>query len=208
MTAKNSILSIINTITLGLLLFYFVFSLLGKEECTIVYVDNAMLFTDFNMSKDLGAIHQKALQDQKKLVDSIAGVLQESKKDNEAENLHSQFVFENNKLKEMNDYLSLLDTEVGATNIGMSAIMVQKYIANMLNPETWVDMRRMDYSAAIYPGLKRPINVNLDIFPGSNEWIQGMMYERNEEDRNYINMPTNDPLIRLKTPLWWNTSEQ
>ena len=90
----------------------------------------------------------------------------------------------------------------------MSAIMVQKYIANMLNPETWVDMRRMDYSAAIYPGLKRPVNVNLDIFPGSNEWIQGMMYERNEEDRNYINMPTNDPLIRLKTPLWWNTSEQ
>ena len=109
---------------------------------------------------------------------------------------------------EMNDYLSLLDNEVGATNIGMSAIMVQKYIANMLNPETWVDMRRMDYSAAIYPGLKRPVNVNLDIFPGSNEWIQGMMYERNEEDRNYINMPTNDPLIRLKTPLWWNTSEQ
>ena len=108
---------------------------------------------------------------------------------------------------EMTAYLSLLDTEVGATNIGMSAIMVQKYIANMLNPETWVDMRRMDYSAAIYPGLQRPVNVNLDIFPGNNDWIQGMMYERNEEDRNYINMPTNDPLIRLKTPLWWNTAE-
>lgn len=108
---------------------------------------------------------------------------------------------------EITAYLSLLDTEVGATNIDLSAIMTQKYIANMLNPETWVDMRRMDYSADIYPGLQRPVNVNLDIFPGSSEWIQGMMYEYNEEDRNYVNMPNNDPLIRLKTPLWWNTSD-
>ncbi|MBJ7882382.1 SusD/RagB family nutrient-binding outer membrane lipoprotein [Gelidibacter salicanalis] len=104
-------------------------------------------------------------------------------------------------------YLSLLDTEVGAANIDLSTIMTQKYIANVLNPETWVDMRRMDYSADIYPGLQRPVNVNLDIFPGDAEWIQAMMYEYNEEDRNYVNMPTNDPLIRLKTPLWWNTPE-
>ncbi len=108
---------------------------------------------------------------------------------------------------EMTAYLTLLDMEIGPVKINLSAIMTQKYIANMLNPETWVDMRRMDYSADIYPGLKRPVNVNLDIFPGSDEWIQGMMYEYNEEDRNYINMPTNDPLVRLKTPLWWNTSD-
>ncbi|WP_299396995.1 SusD/RagB family nutrient-binding outer membrane lipoprotein [uncultured Gelidibacter sp.] len=104
-------------------------------------------------------------------------------------------------------YMLLLDTEIGATKINLSAIMTQKYIANMLNPETWVDMRRMDYSSDIYPGLKRPVNVNLDIFPNNDEWIQAMMYEYNEEDRNYVNMPTNDPLIRLKTPVWWNTPE-
>lgn len=103
-------------------------------------------------------------------------------------------------------YLALLDAQVGASKISLSHIMVQKYIANVLNPETWVDMRRMDYSAAIYPGLQRPANVNLDIFPGDNDWIQAMMYEYNEEDRNYINMPNNDPYIRLTTPLWWNTS--
>ncbi|WP_299524598.1 SusD/RagB family nutrient-binding outer membrane lipoprotein [uncultured Lutibacter sp.] len=101
-------------------------------------------------------------------------------------------------------YLALLDTEVGANNISLSHIMVQKYIANVLNPETWVDMRRMDYSSDIYHGLQRPENVNLDIFPGDNDWIRAMCYEYNEEDRNYENMPNNDPYVRLTTRVWWN----
>lgn len=104
-------------------------------------------------------------------------------------------------------YLQLIDEEVGASNISLSNIMTQKYIANVLNPETWVDMRRMDYSSSIYHGLQRPENVNLDIFPGENDWIQAMMYEYNEEDRNYVNMPDNNPFIRLTTPVWWNKSE-
>lgn len=101
-------------------------------------------------------------------------------------------------------YLALLDLHIGNSNISLSHIMVQKYISNMLNPETWVDMRRMDYSADIYPGLQRPANVNLDIFPDNNDWIQAMVYEYNEEDRNYENMPDNDPYVRLTTPVWWN----
>lgn len=108
---------------------------------------------------------------------------------------------------EITSYMDEVDNQIGSDNLSLSHIMVQKYIANMLNPETWVDMRRMDYSAEIYPGLQRPDNVNLDIFPGDNDWIQAMMYEYNEEDRNYINMPDNNPYIRLTTPLWWNTEE-
>ncbi|WP_111710017.1 SusD/RagB family nutrient-binding outer membrane lipoprotein [Lutibacter citreus] len=104
-------------------------------------------------------------------------------------------------------YLNLLDTEIGEDNLSLSHIMVQKYIANVLNPETWVDMRRMDYSSNIYKGLQRPENVNLDIFPNDNDWIQAMCYEYNEEDRNYENMPNNDPYVRLTTPLWWNTAD-
>lgn len=109
--------------------------------------------------------------------------------------------------EEINGYLTKLDEEVGSTNISLSHIFVQKYIANMLNPETWVDMRRADYSSDIYPGLERPVNVNLDIFPNDDDWIQAMMYEYNEEDRNYENMPDNNPYIRLTTPVWWNTEE-
>lgn len=108
---------------------------------------------------------------------------------------------------EINNYLQEIDQKIGLENFGLSQIMVQKYIANMLNPETWVDMRRMDYSADIYPGLRRPENVNLAIFPNEDDWIQAMVYEYNEEDRNYENMPSNDPYVRLTTPLWWNVEE-
>lgn len=108
---------------------------------------------------------------------------------------------------EITSYLQEIDQKIGVENFGLSEIMVQKYIANMLNPETWVDMRRMDYSSDIYPGLIRPENVNLAIFPNEDDWIQAMVYEYNEEDRNYENMPTNDPYVRLTTPVWWNVEE-
>lgn len=107
--------------------------------------------------------------------------------------------------EKITEYLNAIEENVGVENFGLSEIMVQKYIANVLNPETWVDMRRMDYSSDIYPGLSRPENVNLTLFPNEDDWLQAMMYEYNEEDRNYENMPTNDPYIRLTTPLWWNT---
>lgn len=109
--------------------------------------------------------------------------------------------------EEITSYMSTIDSKIGEQNLGLSDIMVQKYIADMLNPETWVDMRRMDYSSDIYPGLQRPENVNLDIFPNDNDWIMAMMYEYNEEDRNYVNMPDNDPAIRLTTPVWWDVAE-
>ena len=105
---------------------------------------------------------------------------------------------------EITTYLNTIDSEIGESNFDLSHLMVQKYIALMLDAETWVDMRRMGYSSEIYPGLKRPYNVNLNIFPNDDDWIQAMMYEYNEQDRNYENMPNNDPFVRLTTPVWWN----
>ncbi|WP_417884589.1 SusD/RagB family nutrient-binding outer membrane lipoprotein [Zunongwangia sp.] len=107
--------------------------------------------------------------------------------------------------EEISTYITKIDEEIGQENFGLTQIFVQKYIANMLNPETWVDFRRMDYSSAIYPGLERPDNVNVSIFPNEDDWIRAMMYESNEEARNYKNMPNNNPAIRLTTPLWWDT---
>lgn len=87
---------------------------------------------------------------------------------------------------------------------GLSHIMRQKYITQVFNPETWVDLRRMDYSQDIYgPSLNRPINLNPLFGPG--EWIRGMIYEGNEEVRNGANVGDNSPALRLKTPLWWDT---
>lgn len=90
---------------------------------------------------------------------------------------------------------------------GLSHIMRQKYIALCLNPETWVDMRRMDYSNAIYgPSLTRPINLNTVIFDqdNPNQWIQAMVYETNEQNRNPAAVGDNSERYRLLTPLWWN----
>jgi hypothetical protein len=90
---------------------------------------------------------------------------------------------------------------------GLSHIMRQKYITLCLNPETWVDMRRSDFSQAIYgPSLKRPLNLNTVIFDinNDNQWIRGMVYETNEQTRNPDNVGDNSEKYRLLTPLWWD----
>ncbi len=90
---------------------------------------------------------------------------------------------------------------------GLSHIMRQKYITQCLNPETWVDMRRMDYSTTIYgPSLRRPANINTVIFdPGNaNQWIRGMVYETNEQNRNPKAVGDNSERYRLLTPVWWD----
>lgn len=123
------------------------------------------------------------------------------------EGVEADFDKLNISAEETSDYLETIDEEIGAAKFGLSELFVQKYIANMLNPETWVDFRRVDYSEDIFPGLKRPKNVNISLFPGENDWLRAMMYEYNEEDRNIENMPDNDPLARLTTPVWWDTAE-
>ncbi|GET32546.1 hypothetical protein PbJCM13498_14090 [Prolixibacter bellariivorans] len=104
------------------------------------------------------------------------------------------------------DALTTADfTSGGDITSGLSYIMTQKYIAMVFNPETWVDMRRMDYSTAIYPNLSRPENV-YSIFQ-DGEWIRAMCYEINEQNRNEANLGDNRPEVRLKTPVWWDTAE-
>jgi len=93
---------------------------------------------------------------------------------------------------------------------GLSHIMRQKHISLCLNPETWMDMRRMDYSADIYgPSLKRPANLNTTIFDpaNNNQWIQAMVYETNEQNRNPEAVGDNTEKYRLLTPLWIHKTE-
>lgn len=93
---------------------------------------------------------------------------------------------------------------------GLSHIFRQKYIALCLNPETWVDMRKNDYSSDIYgPSLTRPIDLNDAVFDlnNPNQWIQAMVYETNEQNRNPDAVGDNSERTRLLTPLWWNIPE-
>ncbi|EFK58424.1 SusD/RagB family nutrient-binding outer membrane lipoprotein [Sphingobacterium spiritivorum] len=103
-----------------------------------------------------------------------------------------------------------LSTHFSSLNGGLSHILRQKYISLCLNPETWVDMRRMDYASTIYgPSLKRPANLNTTIFEAGNpnQWIQAMVYESNEQNRNPDNVGDNSEKYRLTTPLWFNVAE-
>lgn len=102
-----------------------------------------------------------------------------------------------------------LAAHFGNLNQGLSHIMRQKYIILCLNPETWVDMRRMDYSQTIYgPSLLRPLNLNTVIFDATNQnqWIRAMVYESNEQTRNPAAVGDNSEKFRLLTPLWWDTN--
>lgn len=58
------------------------------------------------MSKDLDRTHQKDLQKQKKIVDSIIAILQDSDKKKPNEEMQRRFIYENNKLKEMGEYFT------------------------------------------------------------------------------------------------------
>ncbi len=102
-----------------------------------------------------------------------------------------------------------LAAHFGNLTQGLSHIMREKYISLCLNPETWVDMRRMDYSQAIYgPSLVRPKDLNPIFNAGDpTQWILAMCYENNEELRNpdaIKSVGGNTPIIRLLTPLWWD----
>lgn len=57
---------------------------------------------------------------------------------------------------------------VGAENLTISDIMLQKYIALFLQMETWTDMRRYQYDPQVYVGLEKPILIQLPNDP----WIQ------------------------------------
>jgi hypothetical protein len=80
-----------------------------------------------------------------------------------------------------NAYLTNPLVAVGADKLTLSLIMKEKLIALYLNPESWVDVRRYDYSSAIYPGMALPANHN----PALNgQFIRRVLYPESESARN------------------------
>lgn len=91
------------------------------------------------------------------------------------------------------------------SELTLSDIITQKFVALYLHPEAWVDMRRHNWSTDIYPGLSRPANVNKAAF-GEDKWITRIPY--NMETEYIYNLPeierlgAKDPAF-LATRLWW-----
>lgn len=78
------------------------------------------------------------------------------------------------------DYITSTSVIQNAGDLTLSHIMIQKYIAMSYSPETFADMRRMNYcadnsnqyneSVGIYKGFNQPGNVYLPEFPQKNMW--------------------------------------
>lgn len=81
---------------------------------------------------------------------------------------------------------------VGAANLTLALIMKEKYVAMFLNPESWTDVRRMDYQ---YTDFNMPANAVLPAF------IRRVAYPQSEITKNSANVP---PVGSLADKLWWD----
>lgn len=71
---------------------------------------------------------------------------------------------------EQNTYMQSAAVAQNPASLSLKDIMTGKYISLVFQPEIWVDMRRMDYSPQIYPGLAQP--------PGANPALNGAWVRR------------------------------
>ncbi len=96
-----------------------------------------------------------------------------------------------------NAYLSDPAIAVTPANLKLQNIMVQKYIALILNPEIFTDLRRYDFSTTIYPTFDFPVNRNPDMPAG--EWPRRAIYPSDEVDMNsHINQ------VNFWDRVWWD----
>ena len=99
------------------------------------------------------------------------------------------------------DYINDPAVDVGAENLMLHHIMKEKYIHNFLNPETFVDFRRYDFSDEVFTGLTiREEGDGSGDFEG--QWFRRATYPATEVNRN------GDVVLQYQespvTPVWWD----
>jgi hypothetical protein len=98
------------------------------------------------------------------------------------------------------NYISEASIGVGMTNLKLEHIMKEKYIANFLNPEIYVDFRRYNFSKDIFKNLELPADHLASEYPSS--WLVRANYPASEEQGNSENVTANkkSPI----EPVWWD----
>lgn len=101
-----------------------------------------------------------------------------------------------------NAYISDGAVDVGEANLMLHHIMKEKYIHNFLNPETFVDFRRYDFSDDIFKGLTIREEEEADDNEFFGQWFRRANYPDSELNRNEANVLANtqSPV----TPVWWD----
>lgn len=97
-------------------------------------------------------------------------------------------------------YMAEPSIDVGTANLMLHHIMKEKYIANFLNPETFVDFRRYNFSSDVFKDLALPVDNADGEFPG--EWLVRAQYPSSEAVRNPINVNANKQRPTIK--VWWD----
>lgn len=96
-------------------------------------------------------------------------------------------------------YIEDASINVGEGALMLHHIMKEKYIANFLNPETFVDMRRYDFSTDVFRDLSIREDHAQGEYPG--EWFLRANYPSAEETRNPVNVSANKKLPTVS--VWW-----
>ncbi len=106
---------------------------------------------------------------------------------------------------DINTYLASRACAQSAATLTLKNIMEQKYIAMFIHPEQWVDMRRMDYSTNIYPGLAQPVGVNTEL---QGQWLRRLLPGSTEQLYNINNAYSELGRVSnaqwMTTPVWWD----
>lgn len=99
------------------------------------------------------------------------------------------------------DYIEDPAVDVGMENLMLHHIMKEKYIHNFLNPETFVDYRRYDFSDEVFTGLTiREEGDGTGEYIG--EWFRRATYPSTEINRNSDVVEANQKLPTA--PVWWD----
>lgn len=99
-------------------------------------------------------------------------------------------------------YLADASISVGAGNLMLQHIMKEKYIHNFLNPETFVDFRRYDFSDDVFKGLEIREEGDDPDPEFSGQWFRRADYPSSEANRNSANVEANRQSVL--TPVWWD----
>ncbi|MCF6279779.1 MAG: SusD/RagB family nutrient-binding outer membrane lipoprotein [Flavobacteriaceae bacterium] len=98
-------------------------------------------------------------------------------------------------------YMADTSVDVGEAGLMLNHIMKEKYIHNFLNTETFVDLRRYDFSDDVFKGLtiREEENSESDY---SGEWFRRANYPTSELNRNRLNVEANQQTP--VTSVWWD----
>ncbi|WP_426490778.1 SusD/RagB family nutrient-binding outer membrane lipoprotein [Hymenobacter sp. 102] len=113
-------------------------------------------------------------------------------------------------------YLNSAAVAQNTSELTLKRIMEQKYIALFLNPESWADLRRLDYDPTIYPNLRYPTGTNINstlatkpdfkdrwprrMLPGATE----VLYNPQAVAKLFADAMATSNDDYIGKPLWWD----